>query len=89
LPDGRLLVNPAWINPAPLIDEGFEIVEVPPDEPWAANLCLVNSSVLLTAQHSRTAELIDSLGFHIRPVELSEFAKAEGGATCLSLLISD
>jgi dimethylargininase len=86
LPDGRLLVNPAWINPAALTD--FEIVEIPPDEPWAANICLVNSSVLLATEHVRTAELIDSLGFNVRPVELSEFAKAEGGVTCLSLLFN-
>lgn len=86
LPDGRLLVNPAWINPAALGD--FEIVEIPSDEPWAANICPVNSSVLLVAQHVRTAELIDSLGFNVRPVELSEFAKAEGGVTCLSLLFN-
>jgi len=86
LPDGRVLINPAWINPTTLPE--FEIVEIPPDEPWAANVCPVNSSVLLAAQHIRTAELIDSLGFNVRPVELSEFAKAEGGVTCLSLLFN-
>ncbi len=89
LPDGRLLLNPAWINPSTLAALGFELVEIPPEEPWAANACLVNSFVLLAAEHTRTADLIDSLGFHVRPIELSEFAKAEGGVTCLSLLISD
>jgi N-dimethylarginine dimethylaminohydrolase len=28
------------------------------------------------------------LGFAVCPVELSEFAKAEGGVTCLSLLLA-
>lgn len=86
LPDGRLLLNPAWINPAALAD--FEIIEIPPAEPCGANVGLVNSSVLLAAQHVRTADLIDSLGFNVCPIDLSEFAKAEGGVTCLSLLFN-
>lgn len=86
LPDSRLLVNPAWIDRTSLAD--FDIVEVPSAEPWGANVCVVNSSVLLAAEHVRTAELIDSLGFNVQPVELSEFAKAEGGVTCLSLLLN-
>ena len=49
LPDGRLLINPAWISLAALAD--FELVEVPTDEPWGANICLVNSTVLLPAGH--------------------------------------
>ncbi len=88
LPDGRLLINPAWINLAALASLKFELVEIPSSEPWGANVCLLNSFVLLAAEHIRTAEMIDSLGFHVRPIELSEFVKAEGGVTCLSLLIS-
>lgn len=87
LPDGRLLINPAWINTAELTD--FDVIEIPLGEPWAANICLVNSTILLPAAHKRTAELIDRFGFRVRPVDLSEFAKAEGGVTCLSLLIND
>jgi dimethylargininase len=87
LPDGRLLINPAWINPASLA--GLELIEAPAEEPWAANVCLVNSDVLVAAANRLTAEMIDGLGFRVRTVDLSEFAKAEGGATCLSLLISD
>ena len=47
--DGRLLINPAWINPSALSD--FELIEVPPEEPWAANVCPVSSTVLLAAAH--------------------------------------
>jgi dimethylargininase len=87
LPDGRLLLNPAWINRAMLAD--FDLIEIPPNEPWAANICLVNSTIVLPAAHTRTANLLDHLGFTFRSVDLSEFAKAEGGVTCLSLLIND
>jgi dimethylargininase len=86
LPDGRLLLNPAWIDAAALAD--YEQIAVPDEEPWAANVALVRSSVLLHSAHAQTASMIDGLGFNVRPIDLSEFAKAEGGVTCLSLLIS-
>jgi dimethylargininase len=84
LPDGRLLVNAAWIDVASLPVQ--ELVHVPAAEPWAANLALVGNTVLTNAVHIQTAELIHRLSFTVLPVDLSEFAKAEGGVTCLSLL---
>jgi dimethylargininase len=86
LPDGRLLINRDWVSPASL--SGCEWIEVPKDEPWAANVCLVNSQLLMAVEHHRTTELVDGLGFRVRSVDVSEFAKAEGGVTCLNLLIS-
>jgi dimethylargininase len=85
LTDGRLLVHPSWLDVSPL--RGFPLIPIPPQEPWAANVLLVGQTVVLAATHVRTAELIAKLGFQTRPVEISEFAKAEGGVTCLSLLI--
>jgi dimethylargininase len=87
LPDGRLLVNPAWLDMASL--ESFPLVEVPAEETWGANLLLVGEQILLAAEHPRTAIRLEKLGYSVRTVPLSEFAKAEGGATCLSLLIEN
>ena len=84
LPDGTLLVNPAWLEATSL--SAFECVAVPEAEPWAANVALVGTTVCLAAEHPRTAEMIHRRGFQVRTAALSEFAKAEGGATCLSLL---
>jgi dimethylargininase len=86
LPDGRLLVNPNWIDTAALRD--YEQVRVPEAEPWGANVALVGTTVLMNAVHVQTAGLVRSLGFDVRTTDLSEFAKAEGGVTCLSLLLS-
>jgi dimethylargininase len=47
----------------------------------------VGGSVLLPAGYPFTAAEIGSWGFEVLPVPLSEFAKADGGATCLSLLV--
>jgi dimethylargininase len=85
LADGRLLVNPAWIDSAALA--GYDCVHVPPGEPWAANTLPIGRRLMLPAEHPQTAELIDQLGFEPCPVAMSEFAKAEGGVTCLSILI--
>jgi dimethylargininase len=87
LPDGRLLVNPPWLDVRPL--RGFELVVVPAEEPWAANTLSVGGVICLAAEHGRTADLLRQQGFSVRTVGLSEFAKAEGGVTCLALLFDD
>jgi len=86
LPDGRLLVNPQWVDTTAL--DGHDSISVPDGEPWGANVALVGENVVLAKAHVKTAELLRGLGFTVKPIELSEFAKAEGGVTCLSLLIS-
>lgn len=84
LPDGRLLANPAWLAGGEL--PGFEIVPVHPEEPFAANVALAGDRVVMSAAHPRTTDQVHRLGFEVTTVELSEFAKAEGAVTCLSLL---
>jgi dimethylargininase len=86
LPDNSLLVNPAWLDSKAL--EGFDWVPIPEEEPWAANVLPVGSQVCMPAAHPRTAALLRDRGFEVATVDLSEFAKAEGGITCLSLLIN-
>jgi dimethylargininase len=86
LPDGRLLVNPEWVDFEALSE--FELIRVPEDEPWGANVVCLGDRVIAAAAHVETANLIGQLGFEVCPVALGEFARAEGGATCLSLLVS-
>ncbi len=86
LPDGRLLLNPDWLDGAAL--QGFRWVRVPDEEPDAANVALVGDRVCMAAGHPRTAERVRELGFEVRTIDLSEFAKAEGCVTCLSLLLA-
>jgi dimethylargininase len=85
LPDGRLLVNPAWLDVAALA--GRALIEIPGDEPWGANVLAAGDRVIMPAAHAKTAEKLGGLGVRVQTVELSEFAKAEGGATCLSILM--
>jgi dimethylargininase len=62
-------------------------VVVPPEEAAAANALAVGTTVILPAGCPRTATAVAALGFEVREVDLGEFAKADGGATCLSLLV--
>jgi dimethylargininase len=86
LPDQRLLVNPEWIDVTTLGD--FEVVSIPTREPFGANIVCLGDRVIAAAEHRQTADLIRGLGFELGTVELDEFAKAEGGVTCLSLLVA-
>jgi dimethylargininase len=85
LPDGRLFMNPEWLARTDVA--AHDVVPIPSEEPWAADILLLDDVVCLADEHRRAVDLIDSLGFTTRTTPLSEFAKAEGGITCLSLLV--
>jgi dimethylargininase len=84
LDDGAVLVNPGWVDPANF--RGREVLAVDAAEPWAANVLSVAGRVCVGAAFPRTAEMLAARGRDVRAVEVSEFAKAEGALTCLSLL---
>ena len=66
---------------------GMEVVRVPAEEAYAANALGLGSAVVVPAGYPRTAQLIGERGFEVLSVDLSEFAKADGGATCLALVV--
>ncbi len=86
LGQGVLLATDAYADQAAFT--GLDVIRVPSDEAYAANALGVGESVILAAGYPRTAALIQARGFEVLPVPLSEFAKADGGVTCLSLLFS-
>lgn len=85
LSDHTLLVNPNWIDTAKL--KRFKLLSVPVDEPWGANVMRLNNHIWLPAAHRQTAAILRQSGFRTHMLELSEFAKAEGGISCLSLFV--
>lgn len=82
LPDGRFLVNPEWIDVSPL--PNTRLLPVPVDEPWSGDVLAIDEHIILSDAFPKTAELLEA--FDVVPVSVSEFAKAEGGVTCLSLV---
>lgn len=78
------VANPAWLDTGQLV--GTRIINVDPAEPFAANILPVGGVILSAAAHPRTSDSIRTAGFSVHSVDISEFAKAEAGLTCLSLL---
>lgn len=86
LEDRTLLINPEWIDATPLA--AFELVTIPANEPWAANVLRINDRICMSTGNPRATELIRQRGILVEIIDLSEFAKAEAGITCLSLLFN-
>ena len=82
LGDQIVLAHRPWIDTEAF--DGLEIVDVP--EQRAANVLAIGNAVLVPACFPRTARLIESLGWKVRPLDISELMKAEAGLTCSSLL---
>ncbi len=83
---GTLLVNSARVEKSCFT--GVELLDVPQEEPDAANVLRVGDAVLASACFPRTLALLRQRGFDVHPVDNSELLKAEGGLTCTSLLFS-
>jgi dimethylargininase len=86
LDETTLLANPAWVDLSPLA--GFDLIAVSPDEPWAANVLRVGQTLLASAAYPRTLDRLARRNLDLVPLDISEFAKAEAGLTCLSLLVA-
>lgn len=81
-----LLLNPDWIDGA--LFPGFDVVEIDRREPCAANVLRVGETVVCAAEHPRTRARLDARGLRTVAVPAGELAKAEGGLTCGSILLS-
>ncbi len=86
LPDGRLLLNPRWVDSSALAE--FSTLEIPEKEPWAACQLSVGNRCVIDERHLATIELLSREKYHVQPIPLSELAKAEAGPTCLSLIFN-
>jgi dimethylargininase len=80
------------MNRAAVDAEAFRechILDVPPEEPWAADVLAIGTSILIPASFPRTARLLAASGFTVEPIDVSELQKAEAGVTCISLVFDD
>ncbi|NQU49101.1 MAG: dimethylargininase [Planctomycetes bacterium] len=80
-----LLINPKWVSPN--LFEGYKHVEVHPDESDGANCVDLGGTVLYGDAYPKTKRRIQAAGFDVTAIAMDELAKAEGAATCCSLLI--
>jgi dimethylargininase len=79
-----LLVNPDWVDPG--LFSGTEVIDVPVEEPFAANIVCAGDRLLMAAGSPKTSALLRQRGFKVVELDLSELQKAEAGGTCMSLI---
>lgn len=84
LGDGLLLAVEGFELPPPL--QGYHLLRVPRDEAYASNVLAVGTQVIMPAGYPKTAAILRAHGFEVLPVPTTEFAKADGGVTCLALV---
>ncbi len=63
----------------------YAVLTVPPGEEYAANCVRVNSVVFVADGFPRTHDLLRHAGYALEVLDMSEFAKMDGGLSCLSL----
>lgn len=74
---GEFVVRPEFSS--------FAILPVDGSNAGAANCININDTILMPAGYPLVREQLSTLGLPIIEVEISEFAKLDGGLTCLSL----
>ena len=80
-----LLINRHWVNAQHFA--GFDLIDVDPSEPFAANCLPVNGEIIFPAAFPKTRAKLEARGHKIRTVLVDELAKAEGAVTCCGLII--
>jgi dimethylargininase len=83
LGDRRFLVAPGFPPIRELADH--QRIEVAAGETYAANAVRVNDHVFIAAAFPKLADTLIKLGYQTRALDMSEFAKMDGGLSCLSL----
>lgn len=84
--DDLLLANPAWVDVRHF--PGMRSMAVVPEEPFAGNVLRVGHALVCAAAHSATRARLERAGLTVVALEVSELAKAEGGVTCCSILLT-
>ena len=64
---------------------GYDLIRVSENERYAANCILVNDRVLMPEGYPLLQSDLESRGYSVIPLQMSEFQKMDGGLSCLSL----
>ena len=85
LGNNLLIIDPMRIDSSKL--KHFDWIEVSPTESYSANCLALGNVVLMPAGFQSVRDKIRARGLKTLELEMSEFEKADGGITCLSLII--
>ena len=80
-----LLLNPGRVDSSAF--KGFQWIEVEEKNSYAANCLAMGNLVFMPAGFPMVRKKIFQQGFKTIELEMSEFEKADGGVTCLSIIL--
>lgn len=83
LPDGTVIGYPPIVDDPSIFDRFLAV----PEEQGSHVVVLSSDTVLMSSAAPQSAALIESLGYRVIAVDISEFEKLEGCVTCLSVRI--
>ena len=83
LENNRLVVCGEFKNDP--VFSGFDQIEIPESESYAANCIWVNDNVIIPSGYPITKQKVSATGYNVIEVDVSEFKKLDGGLSCLSL----
>lgn len=79
-----VLINREWVSAD--VFAGLSLVDIDPEEPYAANALAVGDVIIYPTGFPRTQERLERSGLRVQPVDVDELQKAEGAVTCCSLI---
>ncbi len=80
----ELLISIDALADNPAFDD-YDVLRVPAGEEYAANCVRVNDVIFVAAGYPRTHAMLREAGYTLEVLDMSEFAKMDGGLSCLSL----
>jgi len=83
LEENNLVVCGEFIKDSSL--GGYNRIEIPENESYAANCIWVNESVIIPLGYPTTKQRIKNAGYPVIETDVTEFQKLDGGLSCLSL----
>ena len=81
--EDNLLVTPAFANREEL--RGFHQIVLDPEESYAANVLLINGTLLVPEGYPSACEKLALLGYPLVELDTREARKMDGGLSCMSL----
>ena len=79
-----LVLDPSSVNATALT--GFKWIETGESERYAANCLTIGNTILMARGFNKLANKIRREGFKTLELDMSEFEKANGGISCLSII---
>ena len=86
LGENTLLANRSWFESS--LFRGYEWLDVDPAEPQAGNALALGGTIIFPSSFERTRSRMESRGFQVTPLDISELQKAESGLTCSSSIFA-